>query len=63
MFGNLTALEGLHVTGKHTDKSMQYTSSRYAAWPLKGKENQIKTLTQSSLLHSIICNGNIKNMM
>ena len=32
MFGNVTALEGLHVTGKDTDKSMLHTCSRHAAW-------------------------------
>jgi len=32
MFGNVTALEGLHVTGKYRDKSMQHTCSRPAAW-------------------------------
>jgi len=32
MFGNVTALEGLHVTGKHRDKSMTHTYSRHAAW-------------------------------
>ena len=39
MFGNVTALEGLHVRGKHRDRSMQHTCSRHAAgedphaWP------------------------------
>ena len=28
MFGNVTALEGLHVTGKYRDKSVQQTCSR-----------------------------------
>ena len=32
MFGNATALEGLHVTGKYRDRSMQHTCSRHAAW-------------------------------
>ena len=32
MFDNLTALEGLHVTGKYRDISMQQTNSRHAAW-------------------------------
>ena len=32
MFGNVTALEGLHVTGKYRDRSMQHTCSRHAAW-------------------------------
>ena len=32
MFGNVTALEGLHVTGKYRDKSMTHTCSRHAAW-------------------------------
>ena len=27
MFGNLTALEGLHVTGKYRNRSMQHTCS------------------------------------
>ena len=34
MFGNVTALEGLHVTGKYKDKRMQHTCSRHAAWVL-----------------------------
>jgi len=32
MFGNVTALEGLHVTGKYGDRSKQHTCSRHAAW-------------------------------
>ena len=32
MFGNVTALEGLHVTRKCRVCSMQHTCSRYAAW-------------------------------
>jgi hypothetical protein len=32
MFGNVTALEGLHATGKCRNRSMQHTCSRYAAW-------------------------------
>ena len=32
MNGNVTALEGLHVTGKYRDGSMQHTCSRHAAW-------------------------------
>ena len=32
MFGNVSALEGLHVTGKYRDKSMTHTCSRHAAW-------------------------------
>jgi len=32
MFGNVTALDGLHVTGKYRDISMQHTCSRHAAW-------------------------------
>ena len=32
MFDNVTALEGLHVTGKYRDKSMTHTCSRHAAW-------------------------------
>ena len=32
MFGNVTALQGLHVTGKYRDRSMQRTHSRHAAW-------------------------------
>ena len=32
MFGNVTALEGLHVTGKYRDRSMQLTCSLHAAW-------------------------------
>ena len=31
MFGNVTALEGLHVIGKYSDISMQHTCSRHAA--------------------------------
>ena len=31
MFGNVTALEALHVTGKYRDRSMQHTCSRHAA--------------------------------
>ena len=29
MFGNVTGLEGLHVTGKYRDISMQHTCSRH----------------------------------
>ena len=37
MFGNVAALEGLHVTGKYRDKSMTHTCSRHAAWdPRRG---------------------------
>jgi len=32
MFGNVTALEGLHVTGKYRDTSMTHKFSRHAAW-------------------------------
>jgi len=32
MFGNVTALKGLHVTGNYRDRSMQHTCSRHAAW-------------------------------
>ena len=32
MFGNVTALEGLHVKGKYRDKSPTHTYSRHAAW-------------------------------
>ena len=32
MFGNVTALVGLHVTGKYRDESMMHTCSRHAAW-------------------------------
>jgi len=32
MFGNVAALEGLHVTGKFRDKGMQHICSRHAAW-------------------------------
>ena len=32
MFGNVTALEVLHVPGKYRDISMQHTCSRHAAW-------------------------------
>ena len=32
MFGNVTALDGLHVTGKYRDIIMQHTCSRHAAW-------------------------------
>jgi len=31
-FGNVTALEVLHVTGKYRDRSMAHTCSRHAAW-------------------------------
>ena len=32
-----TALDGLHVTGKYMDRSMQHTCCRHAAWdPHKG---------------------------
>ena len=34
MLGNVTTLEGLHVTGKYRDRSMQHTCSRHAAWDL-----------------------------
>ena len=32
LFGNVTALVGLHVTGKYKDKNMYHTCSRHAAW-------------------------------
>ena len=32
MFGNVTALDGLHVTGKCRDISMTHTCSSHAAW-------------------------------
>ena len=32
MFGSMTALVGLHVTGEYKDKSMQHACSRHAAW-------------------------------
>jgi len=32
MFGKVTALEGLYVTGKYQDRSMHHTCSRHAAW-------------------------------
>jgi hypothetical protein len=32
MFGDVSALEGLHVTGKYRDNSMALTCSRHAAW-------------------------------
>ena len=32
MFGNVTALEGLHVTGKYRYICMQHTCSRHVAW-------------------------------
>ena len=34
MFGNVTALEGLHVTGKYRNESMLHTCDRHAAWVL-----------------------------
>ena len=30
-FGKVSALEGLHVTGKYRNRSMQHTCSRHAA--------------------------------
>ena len=32
MFGEVTALEGSHVTGKYRDESMMHACSRHAAW-------------------------------
>ena len=32
VFGSVTALEVLHVTGKNWDRSMQHTCSKHAAW-------------------------------
>ena len=32
MFGNVTALEGLHVIGKYRNRSMPHTCSRHVAW-------------------------------
>ena len=32
MFGNVTALVWLHVTGKYRDTSMLHTCARHAAW-------------------------------
>ena len=32
MLGNVTALEGVHVTGKYRDRSMPHTCSMHAAW-------------------------------
>ena len=37
MFGNVTALVGLHVTGKCRVKSMTHTCSRHAAWDPHGR--------------------------
>ena len=32
MFDNVTALAGVHVTGKYRNRSMQPTCSKHAAW-------------------------------
>ena len=32
MLGNVTALEGSHVTWKYRDRSIQHTCSRHLAW-------------------------------
>ena len=32
MLGDVTALEGLRVTGKYWDRSMQHACWRHAAW-------------------------------
>ena len=32
MFGNVTALQGLHETGKYRGRSKQHTCCRHAAW-------------------------------
>ena len=38
MFGNVTALERLHVTGKYRDKRVTHSCSRHAAWdPHRGQ--------------------------
>ena len=36
MFGIVTTLAGLHVTGAWRDRSMQHTCSRHAAWDNRG---------------------------
>ena len=41
MFGNVTVLEGLRVTGKYRDRSMQDTFSRHADWdPHRGSDGK-----------------------
>ena len=35
MFGHVTALEELHVTGRYRNISMQHTCSRHATWDLR----------------------------
>jgi len=32
MFGDMTALEELHMTDQYRDGSVQHTGSRHAAW-------------------------------
>ena len=32
MFGNVTGLEGLQVTGKYRNRHKRHTCSRHAAW-------------------------------
>ena len=43
IFGNVTAPEGFHVTGKYMDRTMQHTYSRHAAWdPHKGGMHRLE---------------------
>jgi hypothetical protein len=53
MVGNATALERLHVTGKHRKRSMEHTCSRHAAWdPHMARES--KFLTREEISRSLV---------
>ena len=56
MFGNTTALVGLHVAGKFRDESMMHTCSRHAAWVPRtdGLVFQAHRLLHHSTLGSIV---------
>ena len=59
MFGNVTALEGLHVTGKHRDRSMQHTRPRHAACDpdkllMQAEKAPAMMKTQKGFVHQIV---------
>ena len=42
IFGLVTALEGLHLTGKYRNRSMQHTCSRHAVYELVGSSDFLR---------------------
>jgi hypothetical protein len=50
MFGNVTTLEGFHMTGNYRDRSMLHTCSRNVAWdPHKTCESSCSSLSAGGL--------------